>query len=516
MFNLTDKKPETDPKEKGELNDLKKKRDEYNLEIRKQKREEMLIKKRNRNTELDQKLQDGTIGNTHNLANDETLKKSIDEWLRKTYDLSELYQLVSAINSDDRAQQHYGIIGLRKVLSNEQGPPIQPIIDANLVPKLIQFMNNDQEPHLQLEAAWALTNIASGTTQQTQSIIDKGGIPAFISLLKCQRIEVAEQAIWAIGNIAGDSYIFRDMILNWNGLDPLLNIVNTTTNKAIIKHGTWAISNLCRGKPLPDLELVAKATPTMAAVLLRETDIDVLTDAAWALSYLSRTEATVEGVVATGVVPSLVHYLDNPYLSILIPCLRTLGNIVTGTEIQTNLVLQEPNFLPKLFKLFEHKKKTVRRETCWVISNITAGNHNQIGCILANENYFKTLVFIASNDIPEIQKEASWALSNATKNSNPQQIDLMIQFGLLECFVGLMSNKDPKTVEVVLEGVHNILNWGAIYAHDNSLPENPFLVELDNKGGVAKIEELQTHPNNQVYLKALRILENHFELDSVL
>ncbi len=77
----------------------------------------------------------------------------------------------------------------------EQGPPIQPIIDANLVPKLIQFMQNDDEPHLQLEAAWALTNIASGTTHQTQSIIDKGGIPCFIKLLTSQRMEVAEQVL---------------------------------------------------------------------------------------------------------------------------------------------------------------------------------------------------------------------------------------------------------------------------------------------------------------------------------
>lgn len=34
---------------------------------------------------------------------------------------------------------HYGVIGVRKVLSVEI-PPVQAIIDANLVPKLIEFM----------------------------------------------------------------------------------------------------------------------------------------------------------------------------------------------------------------------------------------------------------------------------------------------------------------------------------------------------------------------------------------
>lgn len=140
------------------------------------------------------------------------------------------------------------------------------------------------------------------------------------------------------------------MILKYGGLEPLLNIVNTTTNRIIIKHGTWAISNLCRGKPLPDINLVSPAIPTLAAVLMRETDIDVLTDAAWALSYLSRREQEVARLVETGVIPSLVKQLEydniklsklnfssNAYLALLIPCLRTLGNIITGTEEQTNV-----------------------------------------------------------------------------------------------------------------------------------------------------------------------------------
>ncbi len=61
-------------------------------------------------------------------------------------------------------KKHYGVIGLRKILSVEDGPPIQVVIDANLVPRLLEFIKQDIELHLQLEAAWALTNIASGTS----------------------------------------------------------------------------------------------------------------------------------------------------------------------------------------------------------------------------------------------------------------------------------------------------------------------------------------------------------------
>lgn len=368
--------------------------------------------------------------------------------------LENLPQMIQGVMGQDPSIQTECTTQFRRLLSIEKNPPIQQVIDSGVVPRFVEFLQRDDNPALQFEAAWALTNIASGTSEHTKVVMEVGAVPIFVRLLLSPNDDVREQAVWALGNIAGDSPPCRDLVLQQGAMPPLLQQLHQGSKLSMLRNATWTLSNFCRGKPQPDFNLVRQSLPTLGQLIFSP-DEEVLTDACWALSYLSDgPNEKIQAVIEAGVCRRLVELLLNPSPAVQTPALRTVGNIVTGDDLQTQFIINN-NALPCLLALLASPKKGIRKEACWTISNITAGNKDQIQAVVDN-NIIPPLVQLLTNAEFDIRKEAAWAISNATSGGSPQQIKFLVTQGCIRPLCDLLTVNDAKIVTIALEGLENV------------------------------------------------------------
>ena len=109
----------------------------------------------------------------------------------------------------------------------------------------------------------------------------------------------------------------------------------------------------------------------------------------------------------------------------LVPALRTVGNIVTGDDMQTQIVIN-CGALPCLHNLLTTShKKSIKKEACWTISNITAGTKEQIQSVV-DAGIVPPLVHLLATAEFDIKKEAAWAISNATSGGSHEQIRYLV------------------------------------------------------------------------------------------
>lgn len=383
------------------------------------------------------------------------------------------------------------VVLVRKILSTEKNPPIDDVISlgkGGLLRRIIALMGDaEQHDDLRFEAAWVVTNVASGDSRHTQLVVDFAAIRPLIELLHTKNEDLIEQAVWCLGNIAGDSPKMRDVVFDSGVVSSLLIVAGALESgefkKLSLRRNTiWLCSNLCRGKPVPKLTNVLPLMDFIAATAYGP-DEEARSDALWALSYISdgddaRITAVIAGRQSHIILPVLIAELQSKQSALVTPALRCLGNAVTGSNDLTDIVLQA-GLLKHLAPLLRHPKRAIVKETCWTLSNVTAGSPQQVAQVL--DPAFRLLPLLldcfTSNHTPDVQKEAAWAISNAVTSGDPDERDTLIRAGVVRKAISVLKTVvDTRTIAVVLEMLAS-------------------LVEETPHGEIVRAWVIRAHPN---------------------
>jgi importin subunit alpha-1 len=465
------------------------------VSLRKDKKEEGLAKRRN-----------FTAGEEQQTQAPASVQSEIASVVASTVsDIPALMQ--GLLNSVDQANQLQCLKQFRKLLSCEQNPPVQACIDCGALPLFVKFLERNDNPLLQFEAAWALTNIAS--TDKTHVVVESGALQLLVQLLMSPNADLREQCAWCLGNIAGDDPRYRDIVLGLNALEPLVMNVSQPASISLLRNCTWTLSNFCRGKPQPATHLVAPALPVLAHVLANSNDQDTIIDATWALSYLSDGDnSRIQSVVDLGVIPTLLAMLQSTKNQFIVPALRTLGNIVSGNDKQTQAVI-DALVIPALLPLLQHAKKNIRKEACWMISNIAAGTSVQLQALLSTPDVLpRVLAQMSSSAEWDVRKEASWVISNIATGGSKAHIRLLVEHGAVQPVCDLLEVGEARMLLMALETLECLLRACGEDHHTETLSRVLRLVE--ECGGLSKLEQLQEHENEDIYKRSLALLEKYF------
>lgn len=325
--------------------DGRRRREEVTQQIRKNKREDQIRKRR---------MGMQQAGQIESPAAGESTSSQV---LPKTASIADLpkYRAVFEKSTSTMEELVEATQGIRRLLSVDRNPPVEPILNAGLLPYLVRNLTARAEAStLIFESAWALTNIAS--TSMTHVVVDAAAIEPLIQLLRHGNPDVREQAAWCLGNIAGDKIEFRDILLSYGIVEYLALNITDAANMSLLNNVIWTVSNLCRGKPSPDIAVLSPLLGPLAEVLYKPVSIEVLVDTVWAFSYLSDgPNDRIEQVIRTGITPKLLDFLADVKSPLITPTIRCLGNFVTGSDDQTQAVV-DAGILQHLNGLMDHPK----------------------------------------------------------------------------------------------------------------------------------------------------------------
>lgn len=396
--------------------------------------------------------------------------------------------------------------GLRLLCEREDPKLLHAAVESGALPELAKSLR-DPDANVQLEAAWAMTNIACGEPNSSLAKAlahTEGAVATLVELAQAGALPVRDQAVWALGNLAGDCVALRDIVVAAGGLTALLRtIVECEHMPALLRNGTWALRNCVSGRPEP--AGAAQAAPILGC-LTRCTDVDVVIDALWGLGYLS--EEDPQHAIDSNALGHVVTLLKSSNKSVLAPTLRICGNVAAGSDEQTRVLL-DCDVLAHVSPLLSAPEQSLRKNAAWLLANVAAGPPAQVHALL-QEHIVQELLPLASSGPALVRREAVWALTNACLSGSIPQVQQMAALGVVPVLCHALGGQ-PDVARAVLHALRSVLAAGRDEAEEFGTAN--WAAQQVEEAGLKKLEDLAMHDDQEVAAAAAWLLQTYFAED---
>jgi Armadillo/beta-catenin-like repeat len=184
-------------------------------------------------------------------------------------------------------------------------------------------------------------------------------------------------------------------------------------------------------------------------------------------------------------ISELFVFLNSNNTQISINAIRIIGNIINGTDAQTQTLINL-GVIDKLLRCIEHPNSEMVKESVFCIGNILAGPEDQIAAVLNNPKVsFKKIMFSVDNRVKE---EGLWWIRNVIQSqSKPMIIKLMQKKVITNLFI-MLDECEASTQRKVLDILYHILKY--LKDEINAEDWDNLITQINNENGISRIESL--------------------------
>ncbi|KAA6392397.1 MAG: putative Importin subunit alpha-1 [Streblomastix strix] len=306
----------------------------------------------------------------------------------------------------------------------------QDVINSGVLETFPLLLLRYDQPQLQEDLAWTLTNIFSGKIDQIISVIKIGVVPPLIELLVSHNEHVRKQAAWAIANIAHEDNEFIQTTLKDSGLeDQLLKLLqvqnsissDSSQDQSLMKRSTNELINqvYLLAKVVCHMNLKKETLIAIAQVFINYLsslddapfDVQLYSDSLNGLSIIIKDKLILSSLNFDSIIKALSKFISFPYYNISKIALKLLGHIifcdekhqydVYSVDILSNTLIvlkrlqrqSNSKVVKEIYKGYsdkqiDHKNRNeLLSKACILVSNISAGKSEQTsacvdsGCI---------------------------------------------------------------------------------------------------------------------------------------
>ncbi|CAG9332791.1 unnamed protein product [Blepharisma stoltei] len=381
--------------------------------------------------------------------------------------------------------------------------------ELGYIQSYIDLLNPHNPKEVQYEASWALCNLASCSHEIVEILISKGIIPACLGVINSESLDIIENAVWCLGNIAGDHKEYRVLMIKSYVFEFLVNLLKDMHEhpSPALNALLYALKNISRSIIHANIELVKKLLtlikPLFQAASTREIE-DLLT-----ILYCitNGKEKWLQAIIDNGYGPIIIDSCDLPNQAASLLAYKALGNLLGGNVSQAEYVINL-GAIEKIHKAVRSLDYHIRKEGFWALSNITAGSASQVKRIINSDLIDIAIRGLTEND-EGIKYECGYVIANCFFRGEIEDIFELVNKGILLAFgQSIEINSDVKLIKLLLESAFQLLKL----ASDESRLE-AMKLEFEKANLVDVIDGLSHHENKVIETIAKGLISEYFHED---